>query len=287
MQSHSIAKYFLLPILICAPSQQVIAQGIPATTNPTFNAAIINGSATMVWERGKATGSGLICGRTYSDDNEKALLLARQAKGLCGNPTNPRRINATTFNNNLLKTAVKPLGSISGLNFISSVAIRRNNYARLVEEIRITDPAAAQKLERLFATTDVVDRIGKAMATKGLKPNNVADAYAIYWTNAWLNLNDRREDLPDKQMMAVRTQSANALLATPQFRSLTNAQKQEIAESMLVRVVLISAAIDSAKSDPSQLANVKIAIAKGAKEFGLDLDRMTLTSQGFRPIDSN
>jgi hypothetical protein len=38
----------------------------------------------MVWERGKASGSGLICGQTYADDNQKAALLARQARGQCG-----------------------------------------------------------------------------------------------------------------------------------------------------------------------------------------------------------
>ena len=38
----------------------------------------------MVWERGKSSGSSLICGRAYSNDNEKAALLARQARGECG-----------------------------------------------------------------------------------------------------------------------------------------------------------------------------------------------------------
>jgi hypothetical protein len=40
--------------------------------------------------------------------------------------------------------------------------------------------------------------------------------------------------------------------------------------------------IESTKSDPVQLAQLKMAIAKGAKNFGLDLEKMTLTAQGFR-----
>jgi hypothetical protein len=54
---------------------------------------------------------------------------------------------------------------------------------------------------------------------------------------------------------------------------------------MLLQAAWIAASIDSVKSNPAQLENVKTSISQGAKSFGLDLDRMTLTSQGFRPIN--
>jgi hypothetical protein len=265
-------------------SSQILAQGIPATISPVFNAAIINGPASMIWEQGKASGSGLICGRTYSNDNEKAELLARQSQGLCGANRNPR-INTPTFKNNLLKgTTKKVQGSATALKFTPSITIRRNNFARLVSQLIDRDPVTAKKLERLFASTDVVDELGKAMKSLGLQSNNVADAYTIYLTQVWMRFHDRVESLPQSQMMAVRNQAANALLATPQFASASDAQKQEIAEAMLIQTVLIAASINSAESNPTLRAQMKTSIAQGAKGMGLDLDRMTLTTQGFRSI---
>jgi hypothetical protein len=40
-------------------------------------------------------------------------------------------------------------------------------------------------MEALFASSDIIGAIGQAMATIGLKTNNVADAYAVYWVAAW------------------------------------------------------------------------------------------------------
>jgi hypothetical protein len=170
------------------------------------------------------------------------------------------------------------------LSYRLSLAVRKRNLAQFVEKSRSTNPAGAAQMEQLFAATDVMGQIDKAMTTVGLRPNNVADAYAVYWTSAWLGARGRNEDLPKAQMIAVRNQAANALLAAPQFRSATDAQKQELAEAMLIQAALISASIDNAKSDPALMVKLKVAIAQGAKGMGLDLDRMTLTSQGFRAI---
>ena len=123
------------------------------------------------------------------------------------------------------------------------------------------------------------------MTAMGLKSTNVADTYTVYLTTAWLGAKGRTDDLPKAQILAVRNQSAKILLAIPQFASATNAQKQEMAEEMLIRAALIAASIDAAKSDPALLNQVKIAIVQGAKGMGLDLDRMTLTSQGFQSVN--
>jgi fumarylacetoacetate (FAA) hydrolase family protein len=73
------------------------------------------------------------------------------------------------------------------------------------------------------------------------------------------------------------------MLSTPALLAKTDAQKQELAEAMFIQSALIPVFIESTKSDPVQLAQMKMAIAQGAKGFGLDLDKINLTSQGFRP----
>ncbi|WP_310425640.1 DUF6683 family protein [Chamaesiphon sp. VAR_48_metabat_135_sub] len=167
------------------------------------------------------------------------------------------------------------------LTFKVSSTVRRRNLARFVATTRKVDPEGATKMEQLFASTDVIGQISKAIAPYGLRTNNVADAYAVYWTSAWLGSQERSDDLSTRQMIAVRNQAAEALLATLPFKSATDVQKQELAEAMLIQAALIDSFLNSAKSDPALMAKVKVAITQGAKGMGLDLDRMTLTSQGF------
>jgi hypothetical protein len=172
--------------------------------------------------------------------------------------------------------------SSSKLVFKPSTAVRQTNLKRFVENIRQNDPAGAVQVKQIFDSTDVINQIGQKMATVGLKSNNLADAYAVYWTNAWLGAHGRSDNLSKAQMMAVRNQVAEVLLKVPQLSAATDTQKQEIAETLLVQALLISISTNGSKSDPVLLAQVQKVIAQGAKSFGLDLYQMTLTAQGFR-----
>ncbi len=170
------------------------------------------------------------------------------------------------------------------LTYKPSTTNRRANLKRFVEKTRQVNPKGAVQMEQLFSSKDVISQINQGMVKAGLKPNNVADAYALYWTSAWLGSRGRNENLPKSQMIAIRDQAANALLKVPEFTSATDVQKQELSEALLIQAALIDAAIEEAKSDPALLAQTQKAIAKGAEGFGLDLYSMTLTSQGFRPV---
>jgi hypothetical protein len=185
-----------------------------------------------------------------------------------GKPKTPKKISEQNI---ATKLVYKP-----------SVTNRQVNLKRFVEKTRENNPAGAIQMEQLFASKDVIGQINQGMTTIGLKSNNVADAYALYWVSAWLGTRGRSENLPKSQMIAVRNQAAGALLKVPELTSATDAQKQEMAEAMLIQSLLISASIDSAKSDPVLTEKVKVVIAQGAKGMGLDLDQMTLTTTGFR-----
>ena len=171
----------------------------------------------------------------------------------------------------------------SSLSYSASAAVRKNNLSNFVKKTRAVDPEGASKMEAMFASADVIGAIGEGIAPFGLRTNNVADAYTVYWTNAWLGSRGRNDTLSKQQIAAVRNQAANALLTTPAFSSASNAQKQEMSEALLVQAALIEAYVDNAKSDPALMKKVKAAIAQGAKGMGLDLYKMTLTSDGFVP----
>ena len=169
------------------------------------------------------------------------------------------------------------------LKFNSSAEQRKKNIAIFVAKTRQSDAVSADQLQQMFASTDVIDLIGKGIAPYGLRTDNLADAYAVYWANAWLGSRGRNDDFDKRQILAVRNQAANALLATPAVVSASNSQKQEMAEALLVQAALIGYSVESAKSDPALMSKVKAAIAQGAKAMGLDLYTMTLTDNGFVP----
>jgi hypothetical protein len=172
--------------------------------------------------------------------------------------------------------------SSSKLVFKPSATVRQANLKRFIDNLRQTNPAGVDQVKQLFESTDVVNQVGQKMVAVGLKPNNLADAYAVYWTNAWLGARGRNGNIPKSQMIAVRNQVSEVLLKVPQLASATDTQKQEIAETLLVQSLLINLATEGSKSDPALSAQVQQVVARGAKSFGLDLYEMTLTDQGFR-----
>ncbi len=208
--------------------------------------------------------------------------------GQAGLITNQLNITQTAITQAANRTAKKPapianIGKrLATLSFKTSLADRKLIIAQLLQAKRSINPAAAQDLERFLGSSDVIGQTSKAMVVAGLDPNNVADAYAFYWTRAWLGARGQIENLPRAQMIAVRNQVATMLLTVPQLTAATNGQKQGLAESMQIRSALVEAAINSAQSDPVLLGKIKASIAQGAKSTGLDMYQVVLTAQGFR-----
>jgi hypothetical protein len=171
------------------------------------------------------------------------------------------------------------------LSFSPSLARRRINLANVVAKTRRTDPNGAMKMEQLFASTDPIDAMRVAVAPFGLRVDNVADAYTIYWVQAWKGANGDTSDPSPALMQAVRRQSTRALSTIPGLATATDATKQEFAEAMMVQALLISAMVDTYKDNPAMMRQIGSSVRTGAKSSGLDLDSMTLTPAGFVAVN--
>jgi hypothetical protein len=169
------------------------------------------------------------------------------------------------------------------LTYKPSMERRRANLASFVAKSRKVDPRGAATLEKELAATDVIERMNRALAGYGMRADNVADAYAAWWLNAWLASRQRNDDPTPRQVAAVRAQAAEALMATPALAGAGDAVKQEMAEAHLVQAALISAHIEGARGDPALSRRVAAAVRQGARASGLDLGAMELTDDGFVP----
>jgi hypothetical protein len=169
----------------------------------------------------------------------------------------------------------------SSLVYKPSLSVRKKNLAQFVAKTRAVDPQGAAKMEQIFASTDIINEMGKAIAPFGLRADNAADAYTTWWINAWQASRGRTDTLPRKQIDAVKAQAAQAMSATPLFKTASDALKQEFSEAHLIQAALIDGNMEAAKGNPAQLKAIAQAVRQGAKASGVDLDTMELGPNGF------
>jgi hypothetical protein len=165
--------------------------------------------------------------------------------------------------------------------FVTSQQRRKNNLANFVAKTRATDPVGASRMAALFANGDIIDQMDGVMQAIGLSASNVADAYAVWWVSAWQAANGDTRDYGAATYQAVSAQAARGFAATAQFANATDAQKQELAEAMLIQAALIDAHKETYAGNPMMMQKLADAVKQGAKKSGLDLSKMTLTKDGF------
>jgi hypothetical protein len=169
------------------------------------------------------------------------------------------------------------------LTFTPSKSRRRANLQAIVERARSQDPAGAVQLEQTFASADIIGQIDAALQTVGLRADNTADAYAMWWISSWKATKGDVSTASAAAYQAVSAQAARGMVGSPLFASTNDAQKQEMAETLMVQAALIDSLVESHADDQAMLAKVSASILQGAKASGVDLDKMTLTEDGFVP----
>jgi hypothetical protein len=178
--------------------------------------------------------------------------------------------------------AVSPDRAAS-LRFVASPERRRKNLASFLKKARAVDPAGADQLGALFASGDIISRIQGELAKVGLRTDNLADAYALWWINCWSAVHGDLST-PDRSTIdAVKGQAARALVAGGRTAGIPDAVKQEFAEAMLIQALLLDGSLQQAKGNAAQLRLLAAAANTGARGMGLDMTTMRLTSTGFVP----
>jgi hypothetical protein len=173
--------------------------------------------------------------------------------------------------------------SAATLRYAPSAQRRRINMARFVEKTRSSNPSSAAKMEQLFASVDVIAAMDRALAPVGLRTDNVADAYAVWWMTAWGAAHGDTSTPSMAKAQAVRAQAARAVAAVLDSAKADAAAKQEYAEALLVQAALIDGMVEQYGQDPAMAPKIASSVRKGARASGLDLDAMTLTEEGFVP----
>ena len=177
-------------------------------------------------------------------------------------------------------TPAAPAADPALLNFTVSEDLRAQHQKQFLDGIRANSPAAADDL----AGQDLVGLMATALQPHGLKVDNVADAFT-----AWLMINHglvtgNDADPTPAQVAGTRQLATTALLASPDLPKASDADKQNMAEVLLLQAMLNQMMVDSLKQvKPDGVPAALEEIRKSTRDMGLDLDRLELTANGLAP----
>lgn len=120
----------------------------------------------------------------------------------------------------------------------------------------------------------------------GFSDRDLGDVLASHLVMSWQIANDHPEDGPRAGVMEVRRQTRETLARSDWLRDMTDAQKQQLAETLSVGTMMLAARYFDAR-EAGDRAAVSTAM-KDARDMGrsfgnVDLTRFDFTSRGFEP----
>ena len=163
--------------------------------------------------------------------------------------------------------ASAPAGPAASTLYTPSKARRAANLQQFVNRTRAFDPAGVEELTTTFAAGDIIEKIGAAVAPQGLRVDNLADAYAVYWINAWQATQGRTDTPSRTTIAAVSAQAEHALADAPAFARADDAMKQQLAETLWIQSAMIESSVEQAKDKPALMAELRKAVTQGARGF--------------------
>jgi hypothetical protein len=178
-----------------------------------------------------------------------------------------------------------PAAPIYNTSYPASRVISARIQKRFLDTIRWSVSAEARDgIEAAFAERPALEIWQELVAGDGLVTGNVADALTAYWVLNWVTANARYNLKIDNK--PIRDQIARAMEADPNFRSLNNLQRQEMAEGYILKFLIEHAALNDAmrRKDVAALGQLALASAtRFRREMGIDLLAQEPGPDGFGP----
>jgi hypothetical protein len=177
-----------------------------------------------------------------------------------------------------------PQQNLAALIYTPDPQVTEKVRVSMIELGSATNPASRADWEKVTAGDAVLRDFETLMAAQGYSRLNFADDVAMLLAVCWEVANNRTASAA--QIRGVHEQTRNIVLTNPTLRGMPNAERQTMAETIAYQVMLLYAAKLGAEQSGSQqqLAEVRDSAAKAARQYGVDVARMTLTGRGFRRL---
>jgi hypothetical protein len=167
----------------------------------------------------------------------------------------------------------------------SDPAVTRRVVAEYLSWVRSTaGEQAMREVQQDLTRYNFVRLWGDLVRSEGLATGDMADAFAGYLLLNWAMANNRIRDDFAAAVPGVRSQIRSAMAASPAFSSLSNADRQGLAETLMINFIIQHAWIQQAARTGDAALERRVGDAaqqRFANEFGMNLRAMQLTRQGF------
>lgn len=180
-------------------------------------------------------------------------------------------------------------GAVAGrpdaTRFTRDPALFEAKETQIVVAMRRSSPEAAAEIERLFAQ-DLIALIEPELRRMGLDHRDMADMTAIYWVAAWEASNGIVGRKTDPAIAkGARDQIAGTFRANSGLARMSDREKQDVADTMLLQAILVEARMDSAaKAGSAMRQQMSDAVhAEASQLLKTDLRQVKLTAAGFAP----
>lgn len=154
-----------------------------------------------------------------------------------------------------------------------------------VDRAKTLDAGEGAALEALFRERDLIQETAGNFGAYGLDINDLGDVIAAYWAVNWGAVH--QSGRPSRaQVKGLQGQIRKTLAGSNLADRTSKAGLQQIADDMLIRLILIDGAVEQGlrEGNRAQVQHVGTYVRQSSfAQMGIDLGQLNLTSRGLVP----
>lgn len=180
----------------------------------------------------------------------------------------------------LIAAQVDPTAST---RFTRNAAAFEAKQQQIVDAYKAQSPQAGAEIEQVFAQ-DILGILAPELKRMGLDSQDMVDMTAAYWVLAWEASHGIANTKTDPALMqGARRQLAGVMAKNPDLAKLSERDRQDLGDTMLLQALLIDLRMQAAaKAGAAQTKQMSDVIyGEASKLLNVDLRKIALTNAGF------
>jgi hypothetical protein len=191
-----------------------------------------------------------------------------------------RRLGDTTQTNSA-SAPPSATRTAATLTYIPDPRVSEQTRQAMIDSLSRKNPTLREQMSAALSGGMVLKIFDRFMGAHGFSSHNVADDMAMQLLVSWEIVTGSAAT--PGQIRGAANQVRGVFLSTPQLRSLSNVERQQLAENIAYQVVIGSAANRQFRraGDEAQLTQLRQTAETILRQRGIDLSRLQLTERGF------
>lgn len=161
-------------------------------------------------------------------------------------------------------------------------AVRVEVIETYIDRARVIDAAEGEALAQLFRNRDLINETAQNLTAYGLDINDLGDVITAYWAVNWGAVHQSGRPSV-AQVQGLREQFRTVLAGSQITEKTSAAERQQIADDMLIRLILIDGGVEQGlrEGNTEQLQAISEYVQQSSlTTMGIDLAALDLTSEG-------